>query len=348
MEPALLHAGPKVLILPAGIGQAAELRAHLAGAGFHARIATSCREAEFLPADMAPDAILIERARWRDCECGSACRLRLRDHKHPIPVVPLPSMEENLCAFEGGQSGIDYATRLKQFLGRFNDRTRDTVLERRGITLDPVGDTVMRRGKSIHLSPILFRLLAYFMNHPDQVLTAKQLLADVWGRNSDPGRTVAMCIAYLRKAVADREANIIETVRGQGYVFRSGRPTAQLGSCAPLGVARPLRVRPRPRRQKASGHRALRPKERDLLELLMFNPRITFSRQSIADFLWGAGAVDLRTVDTTVSRIRQVFLQRSLGDPIRGVIGRGYQINVGSTVNHADTLLAVPAPPKDT
>ena len=125
-------------------------------------------------------------------------------------------MEENLCAFEGGQSGIDYATRLKQFLGRFNDRARDTVLERRGITLDPVGDTVMRRGKSIHLSPILFRLLAYFMNHPDQVITAKQLLADVWGRNSDPGRTVAMSIAYLRKAVADREANIIGTVRGRG------------------------------------------------------------------------------------------------------------------------------------
>ena len=80
----------------------------------------------------------------------------------------------------------------------------------------------------------------------------------------------------------------------------------------------------------------------------MFNPRITFSRQSIADFLWGAGAVDLRTVDTTVSRIRQVFLQRSLGDPIRGVIGRGYQINVGSTVNHADTLLAVTGLPKNT
>jgi Transcriptional regulatory protein, C terminal len=89
----------------------------------------------------------------------------------------------------------------------------------------------------------------------------------------------------------------------------------------------PLQVRPRPRRRKAYGQRALRPRERSLLRLLHLNPGITFSRECIASLIWGLDEVGLRTVDTTVSRIREVFLQHDLCNPIRGVVGRGYQIN---------------------
>jgi DNA-binding response OmpR family regulator len=84
----------------------------------------------------------------------------------------------------------------------------------------------------------------------------------------------------------------------------------------------------------------LRPKERSLLELLLLNPGITFTRECIADFIWGAGNVDVRTVDATVSRIRQVFLQRLLPNPIRGVIGRGYQINGYGPNEHPARRLA--------
>jgi DNA-binding response OmpR family regulator len=71
----------------------------------------------------------------------------------------------------------------------------------------------------------------------------------------------------------------------------------------------------------------LRPRERSLLELLLLNPGITFNRECIVSLIWGLSDVDLRTVDVTVSRIREVFSQRAMRNPIRGVTGRGYQIS---------------------
>ena len=148
-------------------------------------------------------------------------------------------------------------------------------------------------------------------------------------------------VSSLRKALGDRMTNsLIRTVKGRGHTLRFDRETSPSNKSILRTVEdRPLRVRPRPRRRNAFGQRELRPRERSLLELLVLNPGITFTRECIADLIWGPGNVDVRTVDATVSRIRQVFLQRSLPNPIRGVVGRGYQLNgYGPNEHPAKTL----------
>jgi DNA-binding response OmpR family regulator len=339
------HAVSNVLIIADDPELGASVAAGLASHGFHPRVARTCQRAQALLVIAAYKAVLIQRSHLSRCASCWTGGLRMRDVDRCIPILIFALGEQ--LGHTDVSGGSDFGARLRESLRRFHDSVPGSArLVARGIILDRVADTVECRGKPLHLSPIEFRLLAYFMSNPDLVLSAEQLLANVWGRNSDPGRTVAMNVAHLRKAIADRKANsIIRTVRGRGYVFRSARSAglnAVPGHLSP-GVARPpVRVHPRPRRRRAAGLRGLRPRERSLLELLLLNPEITFSRECIAGFVWGPGAIDLRTVDATVSRVRQV-LQRSLDDPIRGVIGRGYQINIRGWPGNVDLELGCPA-----
>ena len=175
------------------------------------------------------------------------------------------------------------------------------------------------------------------MQHPDQVLTQQELFGQVWKRQGNPGRTVAMYVAHLRKLLVDRRSNsVIQTVRGAGYIFASA-PFKQ-AKVSPLSgsatqCARPASLRPAPMSVAARG---LRPKERGLLELLILNPGKTFSRECIADILWGPATIRLRTVDANVSRLRHVFAQHSLADPIRGVLSKGYQISEACILSSCD------------
>ena len=72
---------------------------------------------------------------------------------------------------------------------------------------------------SINLGPTEFRLLQFFMMHPERVHTRAQLLDKVWGDEVYiEERTVDVHIKRLRAAMAFGEcAHFIETIRGSGY-----------------------------------------------------------------------------------------------------------------------------------
>ena len=78
----------------------------------------------------------------------------------------------------------------------------------------------MRRGgAALHLGPTEFKLLRYFMERPNRVLSRQQILDGVWGVDSDiDERTVDVHIRRLRKAInRDEERDLIRTVRSAGY-----------------------------------------------------------------------------------------------------------------------------------
>src|SRR5207249_4237168 len=82
---------------------------------------------------------------------------------------------------------------------------------------------ISAQGRDVQLTPLEFRLLSTFVQHPNQVLSREQLLELVWG---DPygvsGDQVKLYVGYLRKKLvpeAPDEAPI-ETVRGFGYRYR--------------------------------------------------------------------------------------------------------------------------------
>ena len=87
--------------------------------------------------------------------------------------------------------------------------------------LDPVGHWVTANGQRLEMGPTEFRLLLFFMTHPDRVFSREQLLDRVWGRNVYvEERTVDVHIRRLRKAIESQgHDKLIQTVRGAGYRF---------------------------------------------------------------------------------------------------------------------------------
>ena len=77
---------------------------------------------------------------------------------------------------------------------------------------------ITRSGRTIHVSPIEFRLLECLMEKPGRILSRAQLLEMVWGPTGIDMRTVDTHISQLRKVLsADGETDPIKTARGCGY-----------------------------------------------------------------------------------------------------------------------------------
>ena len=98
-------------------------------------------------------------------------------------------------------------------------------LEAGGVTLDVASHRVTVDDQSVPLGPTEYRLLQFFMEHPERVYSRSQLLDRVWGGNVYvEERTVDVHIRRLRKALEPSGRDgLVQTVRGSGYRF-STRP----------------------------------------------------------------------------------------------------------------------------
>ena len=96
-------------------------------------------------------------------------------------------------------------------------------MEVEGLKLDPVSHRISVGDNSVDMGPTEFKLLHFFMTHPERVYSREQLLDHVWGTNVYvEDRTVDVHIRRLRKALADHGFDrLIQTVRGVGYRFSS-------------------------------------------------------------------------------------------------------------------------------
>ena len=93
------------------------------------------------------------------------------------------------------------------------------VMEVQGLKLDDSSHRVSSGEREIALGPTEYRLLHFFMSHPERVFSRGQLLDRVWGGNTYvEERTVDVHIGRLRKALnQDVEDDPIRTVRSAGY-----------------------------------------------------------------------------------------------------------------------------------
>ena len=75
--------------------------------------------------------------------------------------------------------------------------------------------------RTVPLGPTEYRLLEFFMTHPERVYSREQLLDRVWGGNVYvEERTIDVHIRRLRKALEDFGYDrLVQTVRGAGYRF---------------------------------------------------------------------------------------------------------------------------------
>jgi DNA-binding response OmpR family regulator len=105
------------------------------------------------------------------------------------------------------------------------NQSEPTRLEALGIELDLLTRHVTRDGVDVALSSKEFELLAYFMRHPQNVLSREQILSAVWGYSHDPGTNIVeVYISYLRRKLSRPGSPApIVTVRSVGYRLAAGR-----------------------------------------------------------------------------------------------------------------------------
>ena len=89
------------------------------------------------------------------------------------------------------------------------------------IKLDSQTHRVLANGRPVDLSPTEFRLLQFFITHPERVYSRNQLLDSVWGNHAYiEERTVDVHIRRLRKLLEPYDCEAyIQTVRSVGYRF---------------------------------------------------------------------------------------------------------------------------------
>ena len=76
--------------------------------------------------------------------------------------------------------------------------------------------------------------------------------------------------------------------------------------------------------------------EFQILELLLANPGMIYSRERLIAILWGpAAGIDARTVDVKIGRLRKALTLGCAPDPICSVRGKGYKIHEGAEEDYA-------------
>ena len=201
-------------------------------AGFDVQEAEDCKTARARMADRRPDLLLVD---WMlpDMSGLELTRALKRDKEtREVPVILLTARAEEQDKVTGLEGGADdYVTKPfspRELLARINAVLRrvtpagsEEVVAIENLTLDGASHRVTVGDQTVALGPTEYRLLSFFMTHPERVYSRNQLLDRVWGGNVYvEERTVDVHIRRLRKALEsfgyDR---FVQTVRGSGYRF---------------------------------------------------------------------------------------------------------------------------------
>jgi two-component system, OmpR family, phosphate regulon response regulator PhoB len=207
---------------------------NLSAEGYQVRSTGDGEEALLMVREQQPDAIILD---WMIEQVPGieVCRQLRRDRETArIPVLMLTARGEEEDRIRGLRTGADdYVTkpfstrelmaRVEALLRRSQPSLAGETLAVGEIELDPASHRVRRGGEALQVGPTEFKLLRYFMERPNRVLSRHQILDGVWGVDSDiDERTIDVHIRRLRKALnRPGENDPIRTVRGAGYAMES-------------------------------------------------------------------------------------------------------------------------------
>lgn len=204
----------------------------LEGAGYRVLAAPDAEQAQRMLGDSLPALVLLdwmlpgmnglEFTRW----------LKRDDGLKDVPIIMLTARGEEANKVQGLEAGVDdYVTkpfstrellaRIKAVMRRSGTDAVELVRIDRGLQIDLTQHRVSANDQPVNVGPTEFRLLHFFMTHPERVYSRSQLLDQVWGRNVYiEERTVDVHIRRLRKALEPFKLDeLVQTVRGVGYRF---------------------------------------------------------------------------------------------------------------------------------
>jgi two-component system OmpR family response regulator len=214
------------------------LSASLRFAGFDVDVAADGREALAKVEKDRPDLLVLD-VMMPGLDGLSVLR-RLRDNAVEVPVLLLTARDATEDKVAGLNVGADdYITKpfsLEEVIARVRAVLRRTaepagpgVAQRRvlafaDLELDEDSYEVRKAGTVVPLSPTEFKLLRYFLQNPNRVLSKAQILDTVWEYDfGGDANVVESYVSYLRRKIDTTEPRLLHTIRGVGYVLRVPR-----------------------------------------------------------------------------------------------------------------------------
>ena len=221
----------KILIIEDEVAVREMLTFTLKNSGFKTFEAGDSEEALNILAKNNIDLILLDWMLPGKAGIDISRALRASGETKDLPVIMLTAKSEESDKIMGLESGADdYITkpfspkelvaRIKALLRRASPQEDMEVVNYGFLNLNPMTHKVKDSEDNINLGPTEFKLLHFFMTHPERVYSRAQLLDFVWGRNVYvEERTVDVHILRLRKSLKSETSEYIQTVRGSGYRF---------------------------------------------------------------------------------------------------------------------------------
>ena len=165
----------------------------------------------------------------------------IRKNNKNIPILFLTALSSSENIVLGLESGgddylvkpfkfIELVARIKCLLRRSHQNNNletteiidENIYQFSDVTVNDYTKKVIRGGEEISLTSTEYKLLLYFLNNPEKVISRVEILDAVWGVNYELGTNVVdVYVNYLRKKLDNQEENkIIHTVIGMGYVLK--------------------------------------------------------------------------------------------------------------------------------
>ncbi|MEO6264920.1 MAG: phosphate regulon transcriptional regulator PhoB [Luteimonas sp.] len=197
--------------------------------------AGDAREAQTAIADRVPDLILLDWMLPGTSGLELARRWRRDPLTREVPIIMLTARGEENDRVGGLEAGVDdyvvkpfsareLLARIRAVMRRSRDDEDGSISVGR-LRIDGAAHRVFARSdgadQPVPIGPTEYRLLHFFMTHPERVYSRSQLLDHVWGGSVYvEERTVDVHIRRLRRTLEpSRVDNMVHTVRGAGYRF---------------------------------------------------------------------------------------------------------------------------------
>lgn len=165
----------------------------------------------------------------------------IRKKNKTVPILFLTALDSSENIVLGLESGgddylvkpfkfIELVARIKSLLRRSGhssetdniDTDHTDTYHFSDLTVNDYTKKVTRGGAEISLTSTEYKLLLYFLNNPEKVISRAEILEAVWGVNYELGTNVVdVYVNYLRKKMDNSDdSKLIHTVIGMGYVLK--------------------------------------------------------------------------------------------------------------------------------
>ncbi len=219
----------KILLIEDDSKIATYLAQGLREAGHATDIAETGKDGLFLGSSNAYDVLVVDRLLPEIDGLGIVRTLRAADIRTPVLfLTALGRVDQRVEGFEAG--GDDYLVKpfaFSEFLARVTALARrpplaniQAELSCGELVLDRLRRSVTYNNQRMDLQPREFVLLETLMLQKNEVLTRTMLLEKVWDFHFDPRTNIVEThISRLRAKLGDGK-DLIQTIRGAGYVVR--------------------------------------------------------------------------------------------------------------------------------